>query len=30
MEQELHKYAAELLTQEKVQEAWQILLSGTL
>ncbi len=30
MEQELHKYAAELLNQEKVQEAWQILLSGTL
>ncbi|WP_026750456.1 flavin reductase family protein [Sediminibacterium sp. C3] len=29
MEQELHKYAAELLNQEKVQEAWQILLSGT-
>lgn len=30
MEQELHKYATELLNQEKVQEAWQILLSGTL
>jgi len=30
MEHELHKYAAELLNQEKVQEAWQILLSGTL
>ena len=30
MEQELHKYAAELLNHEKVQEAWQILLSGTL
>lgn len=30
MEQELHKYAAELLNQEKVQEAWQILLSGSL
>jgi len=30
MEQELHKYAAELLTQGKIQEAWQILLSGTL
>jgi flavin reductase (DIM6/NTAB) family NADH-FMN oxidoreductase RutF len=30
MEQELHKYAAELLQQEKVLEAWQILLSGTL
>lgn len=30
MEQELHKYAADLLNQEKVQEAWQILLSGTL
>lgn len=29
MEQELHKYAVELLNQEKVQEAWQILLSGT-
>jgi flavin reductase (DIM6/NTAB) family NADH-FMN oxidoreductase RutF len=30
MEQELHKYAAELLNHDKVQEAWQILLSGTL
>lgn len=30
MEQELHKYAAELLNHEKVQEAWQILLSGTI
>lgn len=30
MEQELHRYAAELLQQEKVLEAWQILLSGTL
>ena len=30
MEQELHIYAAELLNQEKVQEAWQVLLSGTL
>lgn len=30
MEQELHKYAAELLNQEKVQEAWQILLSGNI
>jgi flavin reductase (DIM6/NTAB) family NADH-FMN oxidoreductase RutF len=30
MEQELHKYAAELLQEEKVLEAWQILLSGTL
>lgn len=30
MEQELHKYAAELLNQEKVQEAWQILLSGSM
>jgi flavin reductase (DIM6/NTAB) family NADH-FMN oxidoreductase RutF len=30
MEQELHKYAAELLNQGMVQEAWQILLSGTL
>jgi hypothetical protein len=30
MDQELHKYAAELLNQEKVQEAWQVLLSGTL
>lgn len=29
MEQELHKYAAELLNQEKVEEAWQILLSGS-
>lgn len=30
MEQELHKYAAELLNEGKVQEAWQVLLSGTL
>ncbi|MEO0065979.1 MAG: hypothetical protein RI983_1305 [Bacteroidota bacterium] len=30
MEQELHKYAAELLNEEKVQEAWQILLSGSI
>lgn len=30
MEQELHKYAAELLNKEKVQEAWQILLSGSI
>jgi len=30
MELELHKYAAELLNQEKVQEAWQILLSGSI
>ncbi|MFN3298577.1 MAG: flavin reductase family protein [Sediminibacterium sp.] len=30
MEQELHKYAAELLNQGMVQEAWQILLSGSL
>jgi flavin reductase (DIM6/NTAB) family NADH-FMN oxidoreductase RutF len=30
MEQELHQYAAELLNQEKVYEAWQILLSGTV
>lgn len=30
MEQELHQYAVELLNQEKVYEAWQILLSGTV
>jgi flavin reductase (DIM6/NTAB) family NADH-FMN oxidoreductase RutF len=30
MEQELHQYAAELLQQDKVYEAWQILLSGTV
>lgn len=27
MEQELHRYAKELLDQQKVQEAWQILLA---
>ncbi len=30
MDQELHKYAAELLNEEKVQEAWQVLLSSAL
>ncbi len=30
MDQELHKYAAELLNEEKVQAAWQVLLSSTL
>ena len=28
MEKELHLYAAELLNEQKVSEAWQILLSG--
>lgn len=28
MEKELHRYAAELLNAGKIQEAWQILLSG--
>ena len=28
MEKELHLYAAELLNEHKVTEAWQILLSG--
>jgi flavin reductase (DIM6/NTAB) family NADH-FMN oxidoreductase RutF len=27
MEKELHRYAAELLDQQKVQEAWQVLLA---
>lgn len=27
MEVELHKYAAELLNQKKVSDAWQILLA---
>ncbi|MBX9779751.1 MAG: flavin reductase family protein [Chitinophagaceae bacterium] len=30
MEQELHKYAANLLNQNKVIEAWQVLLAGDL
>ncbi|KAF0241496.1 MAG: flavin reductase domain-containing FMN-binding [Chitinophagaceae bacterium] len=30
MEKELHLYAAELLNQQKVTEAWQILLAGEL
>jgi len=30
MEKELHSYAAKLLDQNKVQEAWQILLAGEL
>jgi len=30
MEKELHVYAAELLNQQKVEEAWQILLAGEL
>ena len=29
MEKELHIYAKELLDASKVQEAWQVLLSGT-
>jgi flavin reductase (DIM6/NTAB) family NADH-FMN oxidoreductase RutF len=28
MEKELHRYAQKLLDQEKVQEAWQVLLAG--
>jgi hypothetical protein len=28
MEKELHVYAAELLNAGKVQDAWQVLLSG--
>ena len=28
MEQELHRYAQQLLSQNKVHEAWQVLLSG--
>jgi flavin reductase (DIM6/NTAB) family NADH-FMN oxidoreductase RutF len=28
MEQELHRYAAQLLSHNKVQEAWQVLLAG--
>jgi len=30
MEKELHLYAQKLLEQEKVQEAWQVLLAGSL
>jgi len=30
MEKELHLYAQKLLLQEKVHEAWQVLLAGTL
>jgi len=29
METELHRYAADLLNQDKVQEAWQALLVGS-
>ena len=29
MEKELHRYAATLLTENKVKEAWQVLLSGS-
>ena len=29
MERELHLYAKELLSQEKLNEAWQILLAGS-
>ncbi|MCY7421962.1 MAG: flavin reductase family protein [Chitinophagaceae bacterium] len=29
MEQELHRYAATLLSENKVKEAWQVLLSGS-
>jgi hypothetical protein len=30
MEKELHRYAQKLLEQGKVQEAWQVLLAGSL
>ncbi|RAJ75442.1 flavin reductase (DIM6/NTAB) family NADH-FMN oxidoreductase RutF [Chitinophaga dinghuensis] len=30
MENELHRYAKQLLAAEKVQEAWQVLLSGNM
>ncbi|MBV8254912.1 MAG: flavin reductase family protein [Chitinophaga sp.] len=30
MEKELHRYAQQLLAAEKVQEAWQVLLSGNM
>ncbi|SFD30321.1 NADH-FMN oxidoreductase RutF, flavin reductase (DIM6/NTAB) family [Chitinophaga sp. CF118] len=30
MEKELHRYAQKLLEKEQVQEAWQVLLAGTL
>jgi hypothetical protein len=30
MEKELHQYAAELLNQNKVDSAWQILLAGEI
>ncbi|WP_291911739.1 flavin reductase family protein [Chitinophaga sp. CB10] len=30
MEKELHRYAQQLLAQNKVQEAWQVLLSGNI
>ena len=29
MEIELHRYAATLLSENKVKEAWQVLLSGS-
>eukprot|EP00456_Euglypha_rotunda_P085436 TRINITY_DN86208_c0_g1_i1.p1 TRINITY_DN86208_c0_g1~~TRINITY_DN86208_c0_g1_i1.p1 ORF type:complete len:137 (-),score=22.58 TRINITY_DN86208_c0_g1_i1:51-461(-) len=28
MEQELHRYASELLNEERLAEAWQVLLAG--
>lgn len=30
MEAEVHKYAATLLTEQKVNEAWQVLLATTI
>lgn len=30
MDAELHRYAAELLTEQKVNEAWQVLLSSAV
>jgi len=30
MDVEVHKYAAELLTEKKVYEAWQVLLSNEI
>ncbi len=30
MDKEVHKYAAELLDQQKINEAWQVLLSNEI
>ena len=30
MDEELHRYASELLSKQKVDEAWQVLLSSTV